>query len=65
MMSDVHEEFRAMLTENSWMDESTKKLALKKVDEMVHLVGSSGNTTNATALTQTYATVSIKWSPLC
>ncbi|KAF2354100.1 Peptidase M13 C-terminal domain [Trinorchestia longiramus] len=55
MMEDVHNAFRSMLQENSWMDEETMTAGLKKVDEMVQLVAYGSNTTNVTALSDTYA----------
>ncbi|XP_018018514.1 endothelin-converting enzyme 1 [Hyalella azteca] len=54
MMSDVHDAFRSLLKDNTWMDDETKKDGLRKVDDMVQLVGSGKNTTNVTALIELY-----------
>lgn len=39
MVTDIRQEFKEILKSSDWMDEETKKSALKKVDELSHHIG--------------------------
>lgn len=56
-MSDVHASFRTTLEEADWMDSQTKTAGLKKLDEMLQLVGYGKMAMNATAVNKLYEEV--------
>lgn len=58
MVTDVHASFRKSIVNAKWMDDTTRKAGLQKIDAMLKLVGYGEGATNATAVDELYTDVS-------